>query len=386
PFKRNTVAAIASAALQIAKMHDENTLLLVLSADDLIGNQESFQQAVSEASALALENKLVAFGVKPSEANANYGYIEYENTRVLSFIEKPTEEQAERYLDCHRFLWNSGIFLFKAGAILQAIEKECPEILTSIKTCIEQSHFIAGKSFNRLDLEPTSFNNVSDKVIEDIIMSDFSQAAVIPCDFEWISVGSWKTLSELIPADTNGNRIEAEAFLFDVTNCHIQSDSRLVGAVGVEGLIIIDTQDALLVANKASTQDIEHIYAQLKKQNHETHKFHRTVHRPWGNFTVLEENERFKIKRIVVKSGASLSLQMHYHRSEHWIVVSGMAKVTNGDSTFFIKTNESTYIPAGHKHRLENPGVLDLVMIEVQSGEYLGEDDIVRFQDNYGRV
>lgn len=386
PFKRNTVAAIASAALQIAKTHGENTLMLVLSADDLIENQDAFQQTISQAISLAEEDKLVAFGIKPEGKNANYSYLEYKDNQILSFIDRPNEIQADDCTISNRFFWNSGIYLFKARAILQAFKQLCPEILTLLKACIAQSPFISGKGFNRLDLDADSFREIEEKVLEDIIMSDLSKAAVISCDFHWTSISSWNVFSELKPADPNGNRIEAEAFLHGVSNCHIQSDSRLVGAVGIEGLMIIDTQDALLVANKANTQDIEHIFSHLKTQNHQTHKFHRTVHRPWGNYTILEESERFKIKRIVVKPGASLSLQMHHHRSEHWIVVSGMAEVTNGEEQFFIKTNESTYIPAGHKHRLKNPGVLDLIMIEVQSGEYLGEDDIVRFQDNYGRV
>lgn len=386
PFKRNTVAAIASAALQITKTCGENTLMLILSADDLISNQDAFQQAVSDASLLALDNKLVAFGIKPDEVNCNYSCIEYENDQVLSFNEKPTREEAKTYFTSNRYLWNSGIFLFKARTVLQVMENACPEILTSLQSCIDQSPYIVGKGFRRLDLEQSSFAEVPEKTIEEIIMKNSSQVAVIPCDMQWTSVTSWNALSELVAADTNGNRIDAETFLYDVTNCHIQSESRSVGAVGIEELLIIDTQDALLVAHKSRTQDIEHIYTQLKNQNHDSHKFHRTVHRPWGNYTVLEESKYYKIKRIVVSPGASLSLQMHHHRSEHWIVVSGMAKVTNGDETFFIKTNESTYIPAGHKHRLENPGVLDLIMIEVQNGEYLGEDDIVRFQDNYGRV
>lgn len=386
PFKRNTVAAIATAALEIAKNVGENTLMLVLSADDLINNQDAFQQAVSDAIILAEKNKLVAFGIKPNEANCSHSYLEYNNDNILSINEKPTKEQADSYLSSNRHLWNSGIFLFRAGTCLRIMEKSCPELLNSLKNCLDQSQSIAGKGFSRLDLEATSFADVPEKSIEEIMMHDTSDLAVVPCDIQWTSIGSWDALSELVSADTNGNRIEAETCLHDVTNCHIKSKSRLIGAVGVDDLIIVDTEDALLVANKSRTEDIEKIYTQLKNQNHETHKFHRTVHRPWGNYTVLEESEYFKIKRIVVTPKASLSLQMHHHRSEHWIVVSGMAKVTNGDETFFIKTNESTYIPAGHKHRLENPGVLDLVMIEVQSGEYLGEDDIVRFQDNYGRV
>jgi len=208
----------------------------------------------------------------------------------------------------------------------------------------------------------------------------------VSCSIGWSDIGSWNALADLIPPDAAGNSIEGEAFLYDVKNTYIQSTDRVVAAVGVENLLIIDTADALLVADKAHSQDVKQIVGQLKAINHDAYKLHRTVHRPWGTYTVLEDRANFKIKRIVVKPGASLSLQMHYHRSEHWIVVDGMAKVVNGDQDLLIATNESTYIPAGHRHRLENPGKIDLVLIEVQSGAYLGEDDIVRFEDHYGRV
>jgi len=208
---------------------------------------------------------------------------------------------------------------------------------------------------------------------------------VVPCTIGWSDIGSWSALGDLTEADDQGNRIDGDVMLHDVSHCYIQSNQRLVGAVGISNLIIIDTPDAVLVADRSRAQDVKHLYANLKSQSHEAYKLHTTVHRPWGTYTVLEEGPRFKIKRIVVKPLASLSLQMHHHRSEHWIVVSGMARVVNGDQEIFVRINESTYIPAGHKHRLENPGVVDLVMIEVQSGEYLGEDDIVRFDDVYGR-
>jgi mannose-1-phosphate guanylyltransferase len=217
-------------------------------------------------------------------------------------------------------------------------------------------------------------------------MEKSRNVAVVPCSIGWSDIGSWSAVGDLTKADSNGNRIEGEVQLHDVSNCYIQSNERMVGAVGVSDLIIIDTPDALLVADRSRAQDVKHLYASLKSQGHEAHKLHRTVHRPWGTYTVLEEGRNFKIKRIEVKPGASLSLQMHYHRSEHWVVVSGTAKVVNGDNEIILKPNESTYIPAGHKHRLQNPGVVDVVMIEVQSGEYLGEDDIVRFADTYGRV
>lgn len=386
PSEPNTTASIAASALEIIKTHGENTLLLVLAADHLISDQDAFQQAISDASKLALEGKLVLFGMQPDEANSGYGYIEAEDNRILSFIEKPALEKNQKNMATIDYLLNSGIYLFKAGTVLQAIEALCPDILVTIKACIEQSRSTKGKNFTCLEFEPESFRLVPNSSINDAVMEKSDWAAVVPCNIRWTDVGSWSVLSDLVEADANGNRIEGEALMHDVTNCFIQSESRLVAAVGVENLIIIDTPDALLVADKSRAQDIEEIYSQLKALGHETHKLHRTVQRPWGSYTILEESGRYKIKRIEVKPGASLSLQMHHHRSEHWVVVSGMAKVINGEQTLFVNTNESTYIPASHKHRLENPGVLNLVMIEVQSGEYLGEDDIVRFQDNYGRV
>jgi len=386
PFGRNTAAAIAASALHVTKHHGDDALLLILAADHLIADQAAFQQAVTEATTLALTGKLITFGIQPDEPNTGYGYIEADGHQVLRFIEKPTLEVAETYLATKRFLWNSGMFLFTAGAILDAMSACCPDILSATKECVAVSSEVTNSAGSQLILESQSFALVPEDSIDYAVMEKSKHIAVVPCNIGWTDVGSWRVLGDLMAADAEGNRIDGEACLHDVTNCYIQSNDRLVGAVGVDGLLIIDTPDALLVADKSRAQDVKHIYAQLKKQGHEAHKLHRTVHRPWGSYTILEESSRFKIKRIVVKPGASLSLQMHHHRSEHWIVVSGMAKVVNGDNTFFVNINESTYIPAGHKHRLENPGVLDLVMIEVQSGEYLGEDDIVRFEDNYGRV
>ncbi|KTD24133.1 MULTISPECIES: mannose-1-phosphate guanylyltransferase/mannose-6-phosphate isomerase [Legionella] len=386
PFKRNTAAAITAASLQTARNHGAEALMLVLGADHLISDQDDFQQAISDALIPATEGKLVVLGIKPEDVNTHHEYIEIEADKVLRFIKNPTLEQASAYLSAKHFLWNSGIYLFKAGTFLQFMEKYWPNIVSAVNASMDQSQQVEGKDFTRLELEPHSFSAVPEKSIEDIMTENLAQVSVIPCNLRWRAIGSWSSFSELVAADAQGNCIEAEALLHEVTNCYIQSDSRLVGAVGVKDLVIIDTPDALLVANKYYTQDIEHIYTQLKIQGHDAHKLHRTVHRPWGSYTILEEGASFKIKRIKVKPGASLSLQMHHHRSEHWIVVSGMAKVVNGEEAFFVNTNESTYIPAGNKHRLENPGVIDLIIIEVQSGEYLGEDDIIRFQDKYGRV
>ena len=386
PAGRNTAAAIAVAALQVVERHGVDAVMLVLAADHMISNQPAFAAAVGEAVAFAQEGKLVTFGIKPEAPETGYGYIEAKGNTVLRFVEKPNLEKAQEYLRSGRFHWNAGIFCFAAGTILAEMERHCPEILSACKACLAESRLAEGKGFVQTELDAACFKDVPSESIDYAVMEKSSIVAVVPCDIGWSDIGSWNALGDLAAPDENGNRIEGQAMLYNSRNCTVHSKDRIVGAVGVNDLIIVDTPDAVLVADKSSVQDVKHIYAQLKQQGHETYKLHRTVHRPWGTYTVLEEGPNFKIKRIVVKPGASLSLQMHYHRSEHWIVVNGMAKVVNGVQDILLNTNESTYIPAGHKHRLENPGILSLVMIEVQSGAYLGEDDIVRFQDNYGRV
>jgi len=386
PFGRNTAAAIAAAALHAVQAHGDDALLLVLAADHLIADQEAFTNAVAQAAVLAQQGKLVTFGIQPDAPETGYGYIEAEGNQVLRFVEKPSLEKAREYLDSGRFLWNSGMFCFQAGTMLKAMQQHCPDILAATQLCIAQSRRAEGKDLIELELDSASFAKVPDDSIDYAVMEQSDQIAVVPCTIGWSDIGSWTALGDLSAADSDGNRINGEALLHDVSNCYIQSDNRVIGAVGVDNLIIVDTPDALLVADKARAQDVKHLYKTLKTNGHDAHKHHLTVHRPWGTYTVLEEDPAYKIKRIEVKPGASLSLQMHHHRSEHWIVVSGMARVVNGDHELFVNTNESTYIPAGHKHRLENPGILNLVMIEVQSGQYLGEDDIVRFQDVYGRV
>ena len=333
-----------------------------------------------------MSGKIVAFGIQPNAPETGYGYVEAEGNEVIKFVEKPDAETAQRYVDSGRFLWNSGMFCFTAGAMVAEMEKYCPGVLASVNACLDKSTSAIGDGFTQLELNADEFAGAPDISIDYAVMEKTDRAAVVPCSIGWSDIGSWDAIGNLSSPDAKGNRIEGHAILHDVANCYIQSKERITGAVGVENLIIIDTPDALLVADRGRAQDVKYVYAKLKAQGHESHKLHRTVHRPWGTYTVLEEGSRFKIKRIQVKPGESLSLQMHHHRSEHWIVVSGMAKVVNGELDLLIATNESTYIPAGHKHRLENPGVVDLVMIEVQSGEYLGEDDIVRFQDVYGRA
>ncbi|QYD67847.1 mannose-1-phosphate guanylyltransferase/mannose-6-phosphate isomerase [Paraburkholderia edwinii] len=386
PCGRNTAAAIATAVLQVIKRYGPDALMLVLAADHLIADQAAFEAAVAKASQLAAAGKLVTFGIEPTAPETGYGYIEAKGNEVLRFVEKPSLEKAQEYLASGRFLWNSGIFCFTAGTMLKQMELHCPEVFAASAACAELSREAQGNGFTQLELDNKSFQAVPDVSIDYAVMEKSDRIAVVPCSIGWTDIGSWTALGNLSPADESGNRILGDALTYGTRNCIIQSTDRLVGAVGVEDLIVIDTPDAVLVAKKSSAQDVKHIYAQLKATGHEAHKIHRTVHRPWGTYTVLEEGNGFKIKRIEVKPGASLSLQMHHHRSEHWIVVRGMAKVVNGDAELFVNTNESTYIPAGHKHRLENPGILSLVMIEVQSGAYLGEDDIVRFDDIYGRA
>jgi mannose-1-phosphate guanylyltransferase/mannose-6-phosphate isomerase len=385
PFGRNTAPAVAVAALQVAASHGDDALLLVLAADHLITDQPAFAHAVAKAMSLAAQGMLVTFGIQPETPETGYGYIEADGNKVVRFVEKPSLETAREYLESGKYLWNSGMFCFSAGAMLREMQLHCPEILAASRACLEQSRRVQGKGHVQIELEPETFGRVPDDSIDYAVMEKSRKVAVVPCNIGWSDIGSWNAVGELTAPDAHGNRIAGEVMLHDVSNCYIQGNQRIVGAIGVDNLIVIDTPDAVLVADRSRAQDVKLLFARLKAEGHETHRLHTTVHRPWGTYTVLEEGPRFKIKRIVVKPEGRLSLQMHHHRSEHWVVVSGMARVVNGEQELFINTDESTYIPAGHKHRLENPGVVDLVMIEVQSGEYLGEDDIVRFEDIYGR-
>ena len=385
PFGRNTAPAIAAAALQVAASHGDDALMLVLAADHLISDQPAFAQAVAKAMRLAAQGKLVTFGIQPDTPETGYGYIEADGNTVVRFVEKPSLEVAREYVESGNYLWNSGMFCFSAGTMLREMQLHCPDILAATRACLEQSRRVQGKGRTQIELEAEAFGRVPDDSIDYALMEKSSNVAVVPCNIGWSDIGSWNAVGELTAPDAHGNRIAGEVMLHDVSNCYIQSSQRIIGAIGVDNLVVIDTPDAVLIADRSRAQDVKLLFARLKAEGHETHRLHTTVHRPWGTYTVLEEGPRFKIKRIVVKPAGRLSLQMHHHRSEHWVVVSGMARVVNGEQELFINTDESTYIPAGHKHRLENPGVVDLVMIEVQSGEYLGEDDIVRFEDIYGR-
>jgi mannose-1-phosphate guanylyltransferase len=386
PFGRNTAAAVAAACLQVQKTHGDDALLLILPADHLILDLPAFQAAVATAGAMARDGHIATFGIRPDRPETGFGYIEFEGNEVMRFVEKPDVEIARHYVSSGRFLWNSGMFCFKAGVMLREMDEHCPKILGATRACVDSARASAGANCQKLELGAEGFAKVPDASIDYAVMELTRVAAVVPCEIGWSDIGSWSAISDLTTADFEGNRVSGQAILHDTQNCYVQSSHRLVGTVGVQNLVVIDTPDALLVANRASIQDVKHLYGMLKTQGHDAHKLHKTVHRPWGTYSVIEEGAQFKIKRIEVKPGGSLSLQMHHHRSEHWIVISGEATVVNGDVDLVLHSNQSTYIPAGNKHRLTNAGPVDLVLIEVQSGSYLGEDDIVRFEDIYGRA
>jgi mannose-1-phosphate guanylyltransferase/mannose-6-phosphate isomerase len=386
PFGRNTAAAIASAALHLQKAHGDQAIMLVLAADHVISKPDQFMAAVEKAATLASQGRLVTFGIRPTGPETGYGYIEAEDDKVLRFVEKPNFEAAVNYVTSGRFFWNSGMFCFRVADILQAMRKYCPDVLTGVEECLHSSRSSTSKGFVEIELDADTFLKVPDISIDYAVMEKADNVSVVACDIGWDDVGSWASFSKTVGEDDNGNAVEGIAILHDVQNSYIRSESRLIAAVGVNDLVVIDTDDALLVSTKSRVQDVKHIYNSLKQDGHDLHKIHRTVQRPWGTYTILDEGDSFKAKRIVVKPGGVLSLQMHYKRSEHWTVVSGIATVINGDEVLTLHPNQSTYIPVGNKHRLQNEGSEDVVLIEVQCGNYFGEDDIVRFQDIYGRA
>ena len=388
PFGRNTASAVAIAAHVIQQRHGDAALMLVLPADHLIQDQAAFNTAVQSAVALAEQDHLVTFGIVPTAPETGFGYIQRGNAvsagyTVRRFVEKPDLATATGYLASGDFLWNSGMFCFKAGMFLEELARHASDIATTVAECWAAMQ--APRNPDVLEIPSDLFATVPDLSVDYAVMERSDRVAVVPGDFGWSDIGSWNAVRDLAKPDNEGNRVVGEAILVGAQNTYVQAEDRLVAAVGVRDLMVIDTPDALLILDPDKSQDVKQVVSRLKKTDHEAHRLHRTVVRPWGTYTVLEDSTHFKIKRIEVKPGQSLSLQMHHHRSEHWVVVSGVAKVTNGDQGILVKRNESTYIPAGQTHRLENPGTLPCVMIEVQCGDYLGEDDIVRFEDNYGR-
>ena len=395
PFGRNTAPAITLAALWSQQLYQKrDVILLVLCADHIIRDKAAFHQAINIAYQHGIENELVTFGIVPQYPETGYGYIKvdqgithssklYDDAyKVEAFVEKPTAEKANEYFKSGNFYWNSGMFLFKASRFIQELEKFQPQILTTCKTAIHSIQ--QDLDFMRIDADV--FHKCPDDSIDYAVMEKTEYTTVVPLNAGWSDVGSWESLADLGKKDEAGNNIAGDVLLHEVTNSYIKSENKLIATVGIDNLVIVESDDAFLVANKDKTQDVKKIVAQLKAKNRSEFKLHRKVERPWGTYDSIDSGPRFKVKRIRVKPGAKLSLQMHHHRAEHWIIVRGTALVTNDTNTILLSENQSTYIPIGVKHRLENPGKVELELIEVQTGEYLEEDDIVRFEDNYGRI
>jgi len=392
PMGRNTAPAVALSAL-VATSAGDDPLLLVLAADHVIEDESTFRQAVVEGSALAEQGKLVTFGIVPQSAHVGYGYIkqgEAVNDKaftVEAFVEKPNLELATEYVNSKQYLWNSGMFLFKASSYLNALEQHRPDILAACKEAM--SDLEDDLDFVRVD--PVAFEKCADEsidyaVMEPLCAQDDGVVAVIPLDAGWNDVGSWASLQELADKDSDGNALYGDVITHNTKNTYVRADKKLVTTLGVQDLVIIDTPDALLVSSIEASQDVKKIVDKLKAGERPEATINREVYRPWGKYDSIDNGKRYQVKRITVKPGAKLSVQMHHHRAEHWIVVSGCASVTNGDKTFLLTENQSTYIPIGEVHALENPGKIPLELIEIQSGGYLGEDDIVRFEDIYGRT
>jgi mannose-1-phosphate guanylyltransferase len=383
PAGRNTAPAIALAAL----VSKGDPLLLVLAADHVIQDQQAFTQSVTDAIPLAESGKLVTFGIVPSEPHVGYGYIKRGQSQdcgyiVDEFVEKPSPEVAQEYVNSGGYYWNSGMFLFKASRYLEELQKFRPDIYDVCKLSMTD----AKSDLDFLRVNKTIFEACPSESVDYAVMERTADAVVVPMDAGWTDVGSWSSLWDISAKDVNGNTTHGDVMLHDVNNSYVRTDGRLVAAIGVDDLIIVATKDVLMIAHKSSVQDVKVITEKLKSKLRSEWEMHREVYRPWGKYDSIDMGDRYQVKRITVKPGAKLSVQMHHHRAEHWVVVSGTARVTNGDKTFLLSENESTYIPIGVVHALENPGKVELELIEVQSGSYLGEDDIVRFEDNYGRV
>lgn len=376
PMGRNTAPAIAIAAL--ASRPDE--ILLVVPSDHLISKQHDYEAAVKKAAELASKDKLVTFGIKPHYPETGYGYIEADGFNVKSFKEKPTIEKAKEYVALGNYLWNSGMFCFKASVYLEELKKHAPDIYDqSLKTF---QHARVDSVIRPLEEDMKAIRSES---IDYAVMERSEKVNVIPADIGWSDLGSFDSLYEALPKDREGNTQAENVINIGSKNNLIISGKRLISTIDVEDLMIVDTQDAIVIAKKGSTQKVKDLVAEVKKKSPEMTNIHITAHRPWGTYTILEENPGYKVKQITVHPGAKLSLQYHHHRSEHWIVVKGIATVTVNDKTFDLKQNESTYIPKEATHRLVNMQRDDLIIIEAQVGNYLGEDDIVRLQDDYKR-
>jgi mannose-1-phosphate guanylyltransferase/mannose-6-phosphate isomerase len=386
PVGRNTAPALTVVALHLASTSPE-ALMLVMPADHVITDRTNFQNAVAKARAHATEGNLVTFGIVPTAPETGYGYIRRGQAlgttaySVAAFVEKPGPDRAREYLSSGEYLWNSGIFMMTVATWLSEMERHRPDILAACQKAL--NHAKHDNDFTRLDKD--DFVACASDSIDYAVMEKTDRAVVVPLDAHWSDVGSWSSLWQVLGHDSSGNAMHGDVLVHDVRNSIIFSNHRLVAGVGVSDLVIVETADAVLVTHRERSQDVKDIVLQLKRKHRSEAVTHRRVFRPWGHYESIDQGDRFQVKRITVNPNAALSLQMHKQRAEHWVVVKGRARVTRDDEVFILEANQSTYIPIGSRHRLENPESTPLEMIEVQSGDYLGEDDIVRFEDKYNR-
>lgn len=386
PVGRNTAPAIALAALR-AMQNGQDPLLLVLAADHLIADVAAFHQAVEQAKPYAEHDRLVAFGVIPTHPETAYGYIkalksEASAYNVSGFVEKPNARLAQSYLESGDYYWNSGMFMFRASAYLDELRTYQPEIYAQCVAACKGFH----KNLEFLCIDRDAFASCPADSIDYAVMEKTDRAVVVPMSAGWSDIGSWAALWDNFPKNEQGNVEHGDVITIDSRDCYIRSDEKLVVTIGLDDVVVINTKDAVLVAAKDKVQEVKQAVKLLNEAGRSEAKVHREVYRPWGKYDSIDQGPRYQVKRITVKPGEKLSIQMHHHRAEHWIVVSGTARVTNGDQTYLLGENQSTYIPLGVKHALENPGKVPLEIIEVQSGSYLGEDDIIRYEDRYGRT
>jgi mannose-1-phosphate guanylyltransferase / mannose-6-phosphate isomerase len=384
PVGRNTAPAIALAALQA----QPDALLLVLPADHVIRDVAAFQAAVAAAVPAAQAGKMVTFGIVPTAPDTGYGYIKREPGnaeqgayRIAQFVEKPDVARAKQFLADGGYFWNSGMFMFKAASYLAELATHAPAMVAAAR----ETFAAAKPDLDFLRLDKATFERCPSDSIDYAVMEKTRNAVVVPMSAGWSDVGSWAALHEALEGDAQGNVTRGDVIVEDSSGCYLYSESRLVSAVGLKDHIVVETKDAVMVAPKSRVQDVKKLVARLKGDGRTEHSLHREVFRPWGSYDSIDNGKRFQVKRLTINPGAQLSLQLHHHRAEHWIVVSGTARITLGEKVFLLEENQSTYIPIGVKHRVENPGAGPLHIIEVQSGSYLGEDDIVRFEDRYGR-
>ena len=387
PVAKNTAPAIVASALQSLKQLGDS-VLLVLSADHTIQDVDAFHRAINIANHQAMSGKLATFGIVPTDANTGYGYIKAsknntdEAYKVEEFVEKPNLKTAQSYLKQGNYLWNSGMFMFQADVLIDELNVHSPSIVKSVKNAIDN----AVQDFDFIRLEAKSFKLSPSDSIDYALMEKSDNVVVVPLDAQWNDIGSWSALHDIGKKDDNGNVIKGDVIAQDTTNTYINADHHMVATIGVQDLVIVDTPNAILVSSKDKTQEVKKVVQKLQSQNRKEQSSHRKVYRPWGWYDTIDSGEYFQVKRLHIKSGAKLSLQKHNYRAEHWVVVNGVAKVTRDEEEFELQKGQSTHIKIGQKHSLENTGSKELEIIEVQSGNYLGEDDIERFEDIYGRV